>query len=73
MIGYGLPTTINIEGNEYDIQSDFRAVLDILIACEDPDLSDIEKQDVMYQILYKDANQIPAHCYAEACKRQQIL
>lgn len=69
MIGYGLPTTINIEGNEYDIQSDFRAVLDILIACEDPDLSDIEKQDVMYQILYKDANQIPAHCYAEACKK----
>ena len=69
MIGYNLPKSLNIDGIEYDIQSDFRAVLDILIACADPDLSDYEKQEVMYQILYIDADKIPVHCYEEACKK----
>lgn len=69
MIGYNLPKSLNIDDIEYDIQSDFRAVLDILIACADPDLSDYEKQEVMYQILYIDADKIPVHCYEEACKK----
>ena len=68
MIGYDLPTVINIEGIDYNIQSDFRVILDILIACADPDLNDYEKQDAMYQILYVDSDTIPVHCYEEACK-----
>ena len=69
MIGYNLPKVINIEGIDYNIQSDFRVILDILIACEDPDLNDYEKQDAMYQILYVDSDTIPVHCYEEACKK----
>ena len=42
MIGYDLPIVINIEGIDYNIQSDFRVILDILIACADPDLNDYE-------------------------------
>ena len=63
MIGYDLPTVINIEGIDYNIQSDFRVILDILIACADPDLNDYEKQDAMYQILYVDSDTITVHCY----------
>lgn len=69
MIGYDLPTSINIEGIDYNIQSDFRVILDILIACADPDLNQYEKLDVMYQILYVDSGIIPLHCYEEACKK----
>ena len=43
MSAYDLPVTLEVAGKEYGIRSDFRAVLDILIAMTDPDLSDYEK------------------------------
>nr|DAH40228.1 MAG TPA: hypothetical protein [Bacteriophage sp.] len=69
MIGYELPKTINIEGVDYDIRTDFRAILDILIFCDDPDLEPYERQEVMYEILYIDYEKIPVHCYQEACQK----
>lgn len=39
-----LPETIELGGEEYDIRTDFRAILDILKAASDPELSDSEKQ-----------------------------
>ena len=45
MSAYDLPVALEVAGKEYGIRSDFRAVLDILIAMTDPDLSDYEKED----------------------------
>lgn len=52
---YGrLPKTLNINGKEYAIRSDFRDCLNILIACDDPDLNKNEKIMVILKILYPD-------------------
>lgn len=66
---YALPTSIEINGIEYKIRTDFRAILDILIACEDPDLTDYEKQEVMCDILYVASESIPLSDYQEACEK----
>lgn len=67
MSAYDLPVALEVAGKEYGIRSDFRAVLDILIAMTDPDLSDYEKEEVMIEILYED--DIPASGYEEACEK----
>lgn len=64
---YDLPTKLNVDGKEYEIRSDFRAVLDIIAALNDPNLSDIEKTLVMLQILYVDYEDIVN--YEEATKQ----
>lgn len=66
---YSLPTQLCVNGKMYNIRTDFRAVLDILIAMSDPELEAWEKQEVMIQILYIDADSITASDYAEACKQ----
>ena len=67
MSAYDLPVTLEVAGKEYGIRSDFRAVLDILIAMTDPDLSDYEKEEVMVEILYEE--DIPVSGYEEACAK----
>lgn len=67
--GYDLPTSIVINGTAFTIRTDYRVILDILIACADPDLNDYEKQEVMYNILYIDYEKIPLSDYQEACEK----
>lgn len=55
---YDLPTNLNINGKDYKIRSDFRAVLDILTALKDPNLSNYEMALVLLQILYIDYDEI---------------
>lgn len=59
MSAYDLPKTLNIGGEDYPIRSDFRAVLDVLMACSDPDLDDDTKMWVMLTILYPDLETMP--------------
>jgi hypothetical protein len=47
-----LPTTVEIDGREYPINSDFRSCLRIILAFEDPDLAGIEKQLIMLANIY---------------------
>lgn len=47
-----LPTAVEINGKEYEITTDFRAVLRVIMAFEDSDLAAIEKQMIMLQNLY---------------------
>ena len=67
--GYDLPTSIEINGAEYKIRTDYRAILDILIACADPELTPYEQQEVMFDILYIDGESIPLSDYREACEK----
>ena len=58
MINYGLPTTIELSGQEYGIRSDYRAVLDICTALCDINLNDSEKAIVTCEILYPEYKKI---------------
>jgi hypothetical protein len=49
-----LPTAIEIDGCEYEINSDFRSCLRIILAFEDPELAMIEKQIILLDNLYKE-------------------
>lgn len=42
-MNYGLPKSVEIDGTEYEIRSDYRAALDVCTALSDPELSDEEK------------------------------
>lgn len=66
MIFYGLPTTVEIDGTEYPIRSDYRAILDIISALNDPELGDEEKAFIVMDIFYEDMSQIPAEGYRAA-------
>lgn len=56
MIGY-LPTSLEIDNKEYEINSDFRVVLLIFQAYNDIELTDFEKAMVCLQCLYKEIPQ----------------
>lgn len=49
------PTTIEIDGREYEINWDFKSCLRIILAFEDPELAGVEKQILMISNLYKEA------------------
>lgn len=42
-MNYSLPKKLAVCGAEYDIRYDFRCILDIISAMEDPELSNQEK------------------------------
>ena len=69
MNAYTLPTSLSISGKEYSIRTDFRVIIDILIALCDPELDAWERQEIMFRILYPDYLDIPPECYEEACKK----
>ncbi len=58
MIGY-LPTSLEINGTEYAINTDFRVVLTIFEAFEDAELTEREKSLVLLYLLFEDADSIP--------------
>ena len=70
------PTSINVNGRNYDIRTDYRAVLDVLTALSDPDLSDEDprldnwiKSQVILEIIYVDWESIPPEDYTEAIQK----
>ena len=56
---YALPETLTVNGRAWDIDPDFRQVLRILTAFEDPDLTDGEKAALCLYNLYPDMDDIP--------------
>ena len=69
MTAYELPTSLNISGVDFSIRTDFRAIIDILIAQNDPELDEQAKAVVMLQILFEDWQSIPSEHLAEACQK----
>lgn len=61
-----LPKEICIHDELYRIRTDYRAILDILKAASDPDLTDQEKNMVMLEILYMNSEEIPLEYLEEA-------
>lgn len=68
MTAYDLPVSVRIGGKEYPIRYQWRAILDILDACADPELDDQHRAMAMLQIFYPDWEDIPTEYLNEACK-----
>lgn len=68
-MSYELPTTLEVNGTEYDIRTDYRAVLRVLEAMSDPDLDDAEKVLVAFKIIYEDFEEIPSDDYKAAFEK----
>ena len=73
-----LPTSLDVNGKEYSIRSDFRVILDILSAMNDPDIfepgmteeeKDQEKVFTMLRILYADFDSMPPKDWQEASRK----
>lgn len=64
-----LPTTVEVAGQEYPIRSDFRAILDICVALNDPELSDTDRGQVVLEIFYPDLETMPPEDWNEAIQK----
>lgn len=67
------PTSLSIGGVEYEIRTDYRAVLDLLTALNDPELTDEDEgitsymqSQVILQIMFPDCDSIPQEHIQEA-------
>ena len=68
-----LPKKIEFGGRSWDIRSDFRDVLTILTAFDDPELKEGEKLYTALKIFYKDFDDIPKSLYEEAYKQFMVF
>lgn len=50
----GLPTAIEVEGIEYEINADYQTGIKIIMAFEDTELTQYEKYMIMVELLYAD-------------------
>lgn len=68
MIGF-LPETLDVGGTHFSIRTDYRVILNIFQAFNDPELSDKEKCYVCLKCLYVDFEQIPPENLQEAIEK----
>lgn len=78
MNAWKLPTSLCVSGKNYKIRTDFRVILDILAAMNDPEIFDpgmsetdksAERVLTMLQILYVDFDNIPPSEWREAAEK----
>ena len=78
MYAWKLPTSLHVGGANYKIRTDYRVILDILAAMNDPDILDpgmtedekqAEKVLTMLQILYIDFGSMPPRDWKEAAEK----
>ncbi len=67
MIGE-LPKSVCVNGHDYSVRTDFRDVLKIVCAFNDPELENKEKVYICLCILYEDFDAIPKNEYEAAFK-----
>lgn len=66
---YDLPTSVEVNGTEYAVRSDYRAILDIIEATSDPELTESDKAETMMDIFYPDFAEMSPQDYEEAIKQ----
>lgn len=67
MIGQ-LPTSLTVRDKEYKIRTDFRDVLTVIEAFNDPELDNNERVYVCLFVIYEDFDSLPVDCYEDAFK-----
>ena len=70
------PTSLNVGGVDYEIRTDYRAVLDVLTALNDEELTDTDKKMTAYmqsrvimEIMFPDCDNIPMEHWQEALNK----
>ena len=66
---YGLPASVEINGNDYESGSDDRAILDSLEAINDPELTDSDRAEAVLRIFYPQFEEMPQRDYERAIDR----
>ena len=66
---WNLPRSIELGGEQYEVRTDFRAILDILRAMADPELNEEDRIEVLFDIFFLDAEEIPQEYLQEAIHR----
>ena len=66
---YSLPKSLPVGGVAHEIGSDYRVILDICIALNDPELSDRQKAYVALRFFYPQYAKIPPAHHEEALKQ----
>lgn len=66
---YDLPTSVDVCGVSYNIETDYRAILDIFSVLGDVDLNNEEKAVGTLGIFYKDFCSMPSEHMGEALKK----
>lgn len=78
MYAWKLPTSLRVGGRNYKIRTDYRVILDILAAMNDPDIFELgmseeemnaERIMTMLQILYIDFESMPTSDWNEAAEK----
>lgn len=64
----GIPKSLTVNGIKYVVRTDFRDILAVLSAFNDPELEDKEKVYICLLIIYRDFNSLPQKDYEEAFK-----
>lgn len=71
MSPWELPTSLEVNGKEYEVETDFRQILNILACFNDANLEDDEKWIVAIKCFYKE--DIPYEDYTEAAKALSLF
>lgn len=73
---WDFPTSLNIGGVDYEIRTDYRAVLDLFTALSDPELTDEDEQVTAYmqnrvilEIMFPQCDDIPLEHMQEALEK----
>lgn len=66
---FDLPTALTIGDTTYAIRSDYRAILDICIVLNDPDLTEQERSLAALDIFYPDFDAMPPEHYRDAVRQ----
>lgn len=73
---WSFPTSLNVGGVDYEIRTDYRAVLDLFTALNDPELQDESEELTAYaqtqcilQIMYPQCDDIPEEHIQEALQK----
>lgn len=73
---WDFPTSLNIGGVDYEIRTDYRAVLDLFTALSDPELTDEDEQVTAYmqnrvimEIMFPQCDNIPLEHMQEALEK----
>lgn len=65
---WNLPTSVHVAGVDWDIETDYRAIIDVLIALNNPDYDDEEKMLYCLIALIIDFDAMHKRYYREAMK-----
>lgn len=66
---YDLPRCVTVDGTEYAVETDYRAILDIFAVLSDPNLTNEEKGIGLLGIFYIDFRRMPEEHFTEAVRQ----